>query len=76
MPRFVETFPELKGYVPPVRKQRKRVMERHIAPRQDGKLWGIYNYRLDQWVGYDDYTESHMLFETPEKATTWYMDQL
>lgn len=76
MPIFIETFPELKGYVKPVTRRRPKYIEPHIVAKEDGNMWGMYNERLKQWIGYDDYTESHLLFRNADEARAWYLEQL
>jgi len=52
-----------------VQPERLKVIPEHILARQDENYhdqWGMYNYRLDQWVDADEH------FRTEEIAKTWY----
>jgi hypothetical protein len=55
-----------------VLRPRAKEIPAHILPRMDEELgYGMYNYRLDQWVK-EEYAQYHRIFRTEALAETWY----
>lgn len=54
----------------------KRIPE-HIQPvfNEANGQWGLFNSRLQQWIGKDEYFE-HAVFASPQEAKAWYRTQI
>jgi hypothetical protein len=53
-------------------KPRAKEIPSHILPRMDEEIgFGMYNYRLDQWVS-EEYADFHRTFRTEGQAENWY----
>jgi hypothetical protein len=55
-----------------ISRPRTKEIPSHILPRMDEEIgFGMYNYRLDQWVS-EEYADFHRTFRTEGQAEAWY----
>jgi hypothetical protein len=54
-----------------VPKVRKKLPPLHIVPREYEEQFGMFNYRLNQWVK-EEYAEFPRFFKTEQDALKWY----
>jgi len=53
-----------------------KVIEDHIIPKETDWGWGMFNYRLNEWVFGDDRTGDAPMFKNEELAISWYRSLL
>lgn len=54
---------------------RKKKLPEHIFPKWDETLlqWGMWNERLKQWIGKDEYF-GHIVYGSKEEAITKFLE--